>query len=193
MIDHAVDFFRAPKASSRHLAEASNDCPSRRIVAPSRILLFGHQVGPHRIRCVLLKYPSPRDLPIDLPDRSYNHTVKLFGNVLIATWTACLTDHPGLYSAGVRKVIILAFNLHNPPVDVLSHLILDTVQVFPVFADQSHRVPLLLPSWIRSNLDALWLDLGRQLGQVRGHGALGHWRRYKHSIYALALRVDEAR
>lgn len=75
----------------------------------------------------IAKYPSPWNLSIDLPDRSYNHTVKLFGDALIATWTECLTDHPGLYSVGVRQVIIFAFHLHDPPVDVLSHLILDTV------------------------------------------------------------------
>lgn len=33
---------------------------------------------------------------IDLPDRSHNHTVKLSGDTLIATWTECLIDHPGL-------------------------------------------------------------------------------------------------
>lgn len=39
---------------------------------------------------------------MDLPDRSHNATVKLSGDTSIATWTECLTDHPGLYSVGVR-------------------------------------------------------------------------------------------
>lgn len=39
---------------------------------------------------------SSMEPSINLPDRSHNHTVKLFGDTLIATWTECLTDCHGL-------------------------------------------------------------------------------------------------
>lgn len=78
---------RVPKASSRHLAKASNDYPSRRIVAPCLILsCISKSSGSHRIRCVVLDTIST-ELSIDLPDRSHNHTVKLWRYTLIATWS----------------------------------------------------------------------------------------------------------
>lgn len=77
--------FRVPKASSRHLAKASNDYPSRRIVAPCLILsVISTSSGSHPIRCVLLDTVTT-ELSMDLPDRSHNRTVKLCRYTLVAT------------------------------------------------------------------------------------------------------------
>lgn len=62
-----------------------------------------------------------------------------------------------------------------------------------ILSNQCNRVSTLAPAWVAANLYPLGSNLGSQLGEVRGNGALRHWSRYQHSERALSFGIDESR